>query len=132
VLGVLRRHLEPEPRLGPGQRLAKAADHQPEGSRGPPPVRRDRVLGRLRRGVCALRILVCRGGLVRLVSHWDVGPVRCMAPLLRAGVMIIANTISSLVNTRGRAVCGSRPRHHHGARSGAVVTKPLLLKLNPR
>ncbi|CCQ45656.1 hypothetical protein ARTSIC4J27_1604 [Pseudarthrobacter siccitolerans] len=37
-----------------------------------------------------------------------------MAPLLRAGVMIIANTISSLVNTRGRALSGSLRRLHYG------------------
>jgi hypothetical protein len=62
----------------------------------------------------AVRILVCRGGLVRLVSHWNLGPVRCMAPLARAGVMIIANTISSLVNTRG----GEAPEAAEGPASG--------------
>ena len=49
----------------------------------------------------------CVDGFFRLVSHCFLVPVPCVAPRLRAGVMIIANTISSLVNSReGRPVQG--------------------------
>ncbi|MET3174083.1 UNVERIFIED_ORG: hypothetical protein ABIB52_001929 [Arthrobacter sp. UYCu721] len=58
-----------------------------------------------------------------------------MAPHLRADVMIIANTISSLANgSEGarRAVLAPLFPDSAGARTGVLVTKRLLLKVNPR
>jgi len=58
-----------------------------------------------------------------------------MAPRLRAGVMIIANTISSLANRSEDAhppVLALPFPDCAGTQTGVLVTKRLLLKVNPR
>ncbi|BCW19600.1 hypothetical protein NtRootA9_23080 [Arthrobacter sp. NtRootA9] len=83
--------------------------------------------------LCPVR---CLGGLIGGVSHWFLAPVPCMAPRSRAGVMIIANTISTLVKTCGGGPQGALRLHAgrgiHAPELGFVVTKRLPLELNPR
>ena len=61
-----------------------------------------------------------------------LGPVPCVAPRLRAYVMIIANTISSLVNSGEGSRYPDPAGVVPGGRTELLVTKRLLLKVNPR
>jgi hypothetical protein len=135
--GVFRGHLKPKPGLRPGQGLAEPADHLAQGSCSSTPAVRGcrhpegRQRGRDRApGIPG--ISGCRRGRVRVVSHWFWGPVPCVAPPLRAGVMIIANTISRLVTASRSHRRAARRQGARMATKGPPVTKRLLLKANPR